>query len=46
VTRRRIYLETMRDLIPRLERKVILDEKARGVLPLLSIDGAAKEVKP
>jgi membrane protease subunit HflK len=46
VTRRRIYLETMRDLIPRLERKVILDEKARGVLPLLSIDGAVKEVKP
>jgi len=45
VTRRRIYLETMRDLIPRLDRKVILDEKARGVLPLLSLD-AAKEVKP
>ena len=46
VTRRRIYLETMRDLIPRLERKVILDDKARGVLPLLSLEGAAKEVKP
>jgi membrane protease subunit HflK len=46
VTRRRIYLETMRDLVPRLERKVVLDEKARGVLPLLSLDPAAKEVKP
>jgi modulator of FtsH protease HflK len=45
VTRRRLYLETMRDLVPRLDRKVILDEKARGVLPLLSLD-AAKEVKP
>jgi membrane protease subunit HflK len=45
VTRRRLYLETMRDLVPRIERKVVLDEKARGVLPLLSLD-AAKEVKP
>jgi hypothetical protein len=34
----------MRELVPKLERKVILDEKARGVLPLLSLD--AKEVKP
>jgi len=46
VMRKRLYLETMRDLVPRLERKVILDEKARGVLPLLSLDGGAKEVKP
>jgi membrane protease subunit HflK len=44
VTRKRIYLEAMRELIPKLERKVILDEKARGVLPLLSLE--SKEVKP
>lgn len=46
VTRQRIYLETMNRLLPKLGRKVILDEKARGILPLLSLDGAVKEVKP
>jgi membrane protease subunit HflK len=52
VTRRRMYLETMGALVPRLGRTVIVDEKARGVLPLLQLDGtakldaAAKEVKP
>ena len=44
VTRKRIYLETMGTLIPKVGRKVILDEKARGVLPLLQLGGAA-EVK-
>ena len=44
VTRKRIYLETMATLIPKVGRKVILDEKARGVLPLLQLGGAA-EVK-
>ena len=43
VTRKRMYLETMRALLPRAGRKLILDEKARGVLPLLQLDG--KEVK-
>jgi membrane protease subunit HflK len=50
VTRRRMYLETMAEIVPRLGRKVIVDDKARGVLPLLQLDGAAapsaKEVKP
>jgi membrane protease subunit HflK len=49
VTRRRMYLETMAEVLPRLGRKVIVDDKARGVLPLLQLDGAAapaKEVKP
>jgi len=44
VTRKRIYLETMGTLIPKVGRKVILDEKARGVLPLLQL-GGAPEVK-
>jgi len=46
VTRARIYLETMNRILPKLGRKVILDEKARGVLPLLQLDGPVKEVKP
>jgi membrane protease subunit HflK len=46
VTRKRIYLETMRDLMPKLGRKLILDDKAKGVLPLLQFGGAVKEVQP
>jgi len=45
VTRDRIYLETMGQLLPRLGRKLILDESARGVVPLLDFDGIKKEVK-
>jgi membrane protease subunit HflK len=45
VTRKRMYLEMMTELLPQLGRKVILDEKARGVLPLLQIDGTVREVK-
>jgi modulator of FtsH protease HflK len=45
VTRKRIYLETMASLLPKLGRKLVLDEKARGILPLLQLDGEKKEVK-
>lgn len=45
VTRRRLYLEAMGRLLPRLGRKVILDEDARGVLPLLQLDGPRREVQ-
>jgi membrane protease subunit HflK len=43
VTRRRMYLETMAQIMPQTGRKVILDEKARGFLPLLRLD-EGKEV--
>jgi membrane protease subunit HflK len=46
VTRKRIYLETMRDLMPKLGRKLILDDKAKGILPLLQLGGTTKEVQP
>jgi modulator of FtsH protease HflK len=46
VTRKRIYLETLAQVLPKLQRKVVVDENARGVLPLLLLDGPAKEVKP
>jgi membrane protease subunit HflK len=45
VTRKRIYLETMGTLIPKAGRKLVLDENARGILPLLQLDGARAEVK-
>lgn len=46
VTKKRIYLETLRELLPRLKKKVILDDKAKGILPLLQLEGKQQEVKP
>jgi membrane protease subunit HflK len=45
VTRKRIYLETMRELLPKMGRKLVLDDKAKGILPLFQL-GETKEVKP
>jgi membrane protease subunit HflK len=44
VTRRRIYLETLGDILPRTGRKIVIDEAAKGFIPLLDMRG--KEVKP
>ena len=41
VTRKRIYLETVREILPKVGRKVVVDEDVRGVLPLLNLDGGA-----
>ena len=38
VTRQRLYLETMQQLLPQLGSKLFLDEDAEGVLPLLPLD--------
>ena len=38
VTKRRIYIETMREIVPKLGKKVILDDKASQVLPLLQLN--------
>ncbi len=37
VTRRRMYLETMSEIYPKVPRKIILDESLKGVLPLLPL---------
>jgi membrane protease subunit HflK len=37
VTKRRIYLETMEEVIPRLGHKIITDESGTNVLPLLQM---------
>lgn len=44
VTRRRMYLETMAELYPKVKRKIVLDEKLKGIVPLLPLQGVA-EVK-
>lgn len=39
VTRRRLHLEAMQRALPATGQRLILDEDAKGVLPLLSLDG-------
>lgn len=38
VTRQRIYLETIGEVLPQISRKFIIDEKAGQILPLLPLD--------
>jgi modulator of FtsH protease HflK len=45
VTRRRIYIETLQDVLPGIRSKIIVDEQTRGILPLLNLD-AQKAGKP
>lgn len=45
VTQRRIYIETMQEVLPDLQSKIILDENAREILPLLHLD-SQKGVQP
>jgi membrane protease subunit HflK len=37
VTRRRLYLESLEKVFPKLEKKYIVDDKVKGLLPLMNI---------
>ena len=43
VTRRRIYIETMQDVMPGIHSKIIVDEQNRSILPLLNLDSPKGE---
>ena len=47
VTKRRIHIETLEEVLPRLEEIYVMDEKGGGLLPLLplrkSLEGGAKQ---
>lgn len=38
ITKQRLYLETMTEVLPKMGKKVILDEDAKQFLPLLNVD--------
>ncbi len=42
VTRRRLYLETMQKILPQVEKVYIVDDKQKGILPLLNLDKGGK----
>jgi membrane protease subunit HflK len=37
VTRRRLYLETLSEVVPKLEKKYIIDDGVEGLMPLLGV---------
>lgn len=44
VTKQRLYLETMNEVLPRVQSMVVVDESASSVLPLLQLDAAKPEI--
>jgi membrane protease subunit HflK len=46
VTRSRLYLETMSEVLPKAGKKLIVDEKARGIVPLLQLGQPTEAAKP
>lgn len=46
VTRQRIYLETMAEVIPKIGGKIILDDEAKQLLPLLNLSTPAQAAVP
>jgi len=42
VTRKRMYLETMQEILPKVEQVYIVDEDQQGLLPLLNLDKGGK----
>ena len=38
VTRRRIYIETLQDVMPTIRSTIIVDEQSHSILPLLNLD--------
>jgi membrane protease subunit HflK len=43
VTRRRIYIETLQDVMPGIRSKIIVDQQSHGILPLLNLDAQTGE---
>ncbi|MDB4279073.1 FtsH protease activity modulator HflK [bacterium] len=43
ITRQRLYLERISEVLPRLKSKIIMDEKATAPVPLLDLNNALKK---
>jgi modulator of FtsH protease HflK len=42
VTKKRLYLETMQEILPKVEKIYLVDEDQQGLLPLLNLDKGGK----
>ena len=45
VTRKRLYLETLGEVLPKTGRKLVIDASMKGLLPLLNLDPIKQEAK-
>lgn len=45
VTRKRLYLETLGDVLPKMGSKIIIDEDLTGVLPLLNLQAPPRRAE-
>jgi len=45
VTRRRLYVETLQEVLPSLRSKIIVDEETGGILPMLNLDANISNVQ-
>jgi membrane protease subunit HflK len=45
VTRKRLYLETLNEVLPKTGRKLIIDSSMKGLIPLLNLDPIKQEAK-
>lgn len=45
VTRRRIYIETLQEVLPGLDNKIIMDENSQQMLPLMHLNGASEAMR-
>jgi len=45
VTRKRLYLETLNEVLPKTGRKLVVDSSMKGLLPLLNLDPPRQEAK-
>ena len=43
VTRKRLYLETINDVLIKIKKKIVVDEKLRSILPLLNLGEEVKK---
>lgn len=43
VTRKRLYLEAINDILPKINKKIIFDEKQKNILPLLNLGDEVKK---
>ncbi|MDH4219615.1 MAG: FtsH protease activity modulator HflK [Candidatus Aminicenantes bacterium] len=43
VTRKRLYLEAINDILPKMNKKIIFDEKQKNILPLLNLGEEVKK---
>jgi membrane protease subunit HflK len=43
VTRKRLYLETLNDILPKISKKILTDDKLKSIVPLLNLSEEVKK---